>query len=213
MRFLSMIRINESDGQQPSERLMSGMGKLMEEMTRAGALLDTAGLRPTSEGARVKLLRGKISVVDGPFTETKEVIGGYAMIRASSRVEAIQWTRRFLQVHGDEWDIDFEVRQVVEAGSGAGGGACSQVGSEALRIKGHRHIRVEDDGAPSWAQRFSWPNSSSPQQEHGLPQSSTRSFARPAWSPERTRRSTGRRRKGSAASGSRISWWFSASEE
>ncbi|MGH8158058.1 MAG: YciI family protein [Rhodanobacter sp.] len=123
MRFLSMVRINESNGQQPSERLMSDMGKLMEEMTRAGVLLDTAGLRPTSEGVRVKLLRGKISVVDGPFTETKEVIGGYAMIQASSREEAIQWTRRFLQVHGDEWDIDCEVRQLAEPGSDAGCGA------------------------------------------------------------------------------------------
>lgn len=123
MRFLSMVRINESSGQQPSEQLMSDMGKLMEEMTLAGVLLDTAGLRPTSEGVRVKLLRGKISIVDGPFTETKEVIGGYAMIQASSREEAIQWTRRFLQVHGDEWDIDCEVRQVAEPDFGAGCGA------------------------------------------------------------------------------------------
>ncbi|GAB2543373.1 YciI family protein [Rhodanobacter koreensis] len=123
MRFLSMVRINENSGQQPSEQLMSDMGKLMEEMTRAGVLLDTAGLRPTSEGVRVKLSRGKISVIDGPFTETKEVIGGYAMIQASSREEAIQWTRRFLQVHGDEWDIDCEVRQVAEPDFGAGCGA------------------------------------------------------------------------------------------
>ena len=75
MRFLSMIRINENSGLQPSEQLMSDMGKLLEEVTKAGVMLDTAGLRPTSEGVRVRFSHGKISVVDGPFTESKEVIG------------------------------------------------------------------------------------------------------------------------------------------
>ena len=64
MRFLSMVRINENSGLQPSEQLMSDMGKLLEEVSRAGVMLDTAGLRPTSEGVRVRLSHGKISVVD-----------------------------------------------------------------------------------------------------------------------------------------------------
>jgi hypothetical protein len=114
MRFLSMVRINENTGQVPSEQLMTDMGKLIEEMTKAGVLLDTAGLRPTSEGARVRLSRGKLSTVDGPFTETKEVIGGYAIIQAKSKKEAIELTKRFLLVHGDEWDIECEVRQLAE---------------------------------------------------------------------------------------------------
>ena len=112
MRFLSMIRIQENTGQLPSEQLMSDMGKLIEEMTRSGQLISTAGLRPTSEGVRVRLRRGKLSSVDGPFTETKEVIGGYAILEAKSKAEAIELTRRFLQIHGEEWDIECEVRQL-----------------------------------------------------------------------------------------------------
>lgn len=114
MRFISMVRINENTSQQPSERLMTEMGKLIDEMTKAGVLLDTAGLRPTSEGVRVKLSGGRTSVVDGPFTEAKEVIGGYAILKAGSMDEAIELTRRFLLVHGDEWDLDCEVRQLEE---------------------------------------------------------------------------------------------------
>jgi hypothetical protein len=119
MRFLSMIRINENNGQQPSEQLMADMGRLMEEMTRAGVLLDTAGLRPTAEGVIVKLKDGKTSVVDGPFTEAKEVIGGFALLKAGSMEEAIALTQRFLRVHGDEWELDCEVRQLEEADCGA----------------------------------------------------------------------------------------------
>ena len=110
MRFLSMIRINERGGMKPSEKLMTDMGKLMEELTKSGALIDTAGLRPTAEGVRVRLSRGKLSLTDGPFTETKEVIGGYAILEASSKEQAIEQARRFLKVHGDEWDIECEVR-------------------------------------------------------------------------------------------------------
>lgn len=112
MRYLSMIRIDEKTAQAPTERLMTDMGKLMEEMTREGVLIDTAGLRPTSEGVRVRLRGGKLSTLDGPFTETKEVIGGYAILDAKSKEEAIEHTRRFLAVHGDEWDIECEVRQL-----------------------------------------------------------------------------------------------------
>jgi hypothetical protein len=107
-----MIRHAENTGQVPSEQLMTDMGKLIEEMTRAGVLINTAGLRPTAEGARVRLRRGKLSVVDGPFTESKEVIGGYAILEAKSKEEAVELTRRFLKVHGDEWDIECEVRQL-----------------------------------------------------------------------------------------------------
>jgi hypothetical protein len=114
MRFLSMVRINENTGQVPTEQLMTDMGKLIEEMTKAGVLLDTAGLRPTSEGVRVRLSRGKVSTIDGPFTETKEVIGGYAIIETKSKKEAIEVTKRFLLVHGKEWDIECEVRQLEE---------------------------------------------------------------------------------------------------
>jgi hypothetical protein len=119
MRFLSLIRVQENTGKQPSERLMSEMGKLMTEMKSAGKLLDTAGLSPTANGKRVRLRGGKLSVVDGPFTETKEVIGGYAMLDAESLDEAIALTERFVELHvADGWELDCEVRQVFEADFG-----------------------------------------------------------------------------------------------
>jgi len=112
MRFLSMIRVDERAGQVPSEQLMEDMGKLMDEMTRAGVLVRTAGLRPSAEGRRVRLRKGQISTIDGPFSETKEVIGGFAIVEAPSMQAAIELTERFLRVHGDAWDIECEVRQL-----------------------------------------------------------------------------------------------------
>ena len=111
MRFLSMVRINENSGTKPSQKLMDDMGKLIEEATREGWLVSTAGLKPTAEGKRVRQRHGKLSVTDGPFTETKEVIGGYAVLEAGSMDEAIELTKRFLRVHGPEWDVECEVRE------------------------------------------------------------------------------------------------------
>jgi hypothetical protein len=105
-----VIRVDENTGQKPSERLMAEMGKLIEQMTEEGTLIRTAGLRPTREGFRVRLQDGQMSVVDGPFTEAKEVIGGYAVWEAESREHAIELTKRFLRIHGDEWNLACEVR-------------------------------------------------------------------------------------------------------
>jgi len=118
MRFLSMVRIKET-GQQPTERLMNEMGKLIEETTRSGALVSTAGLSPTRQGKRMRSNHGKISVTDGPFTETKEVVGGYAILEAPSMKEALEMTKRFLAVHGDEWDVECEVRALASPEMGA----------------------------------------------------------------------------------------------
>ena len=113
MRFLSMIRVEEGTGQVPSEQLMRDMGQLVDEMTRSGMLVSTAGLRPSAEGVRVRLHRGgRLSVSDGPFTESKEVIGGYAILEAGSKDEAVELTRRFLKVHGDNWNVECELRQL-----------------------------------------------------------------------------------------------------
>jgi hypothetical protein len=112
MRFLSMVRVQENTGQVPSERLMADMGKLIEEFSAKGALLDTAGLRPTSEGVRLRNNHGKLSRTDGPFTEAREVVGGYAILKADSMEEAIELTHRFLDVHGEEWNVECEVRQL-----------------------------------------------------------------------------------------------------
>jgi hypothetical protein len=92
---------------------MADMGVLIDELTANGQLVSTAGLRPTAEGVRVRLHRGgKLSVVDGPFTESKEVIGGFAIFEVPSKADAVALTRRFLQVHGTEWDVECEVRQL-----------------------------------------------------------------------------------------------------
>ena len=83
-RYLSLIRIDENNAPEggPSPELMQRMGELIEEMTKNGVLLDTAGLTPTAQGSRVHYEGGQLSVTDGPFTETKEVIGGYAVLQA-----------------------------------------------------------------------------------------------------------------------------------
>ena len=112
MKFLSMVRVDEKAGTKPSPRLMNEMGKLMEEAFSKGWMVTTAGLRPSSEGKRVRWNRGKLSQTDGPFTETKEVIGGYAILEAKSMDEALELARRFLAVHGDEWNVECEIRQL-----------------------------------------------------------------------------------------------------
>ncbi|GHH13569.1 YciI family protein [Streptomyces lanatus] len=113
-RYLSMIRVDESAAAQgPSEALMQRMGELIEEMTKAGVLLDTAGLTPTAEGSRVHYEGGQLSVTDGPFTEAKEVIGGYALLQCKDRAEAIEWTKRFLKIHEEHWTMTCEVREIV----------------------------------------------------------------------------------------------------
>ena len=116
MRFLSMIRVDEKSGQKPSERLMKEMGVLMEEATREGWLVKTAGLRPTSEGKRMRWNRGKLSQTDGPFTETKEVIGGFAILNYASHAEAIEGARRVMQIHAEHGyaELEIELRQMME---------------------------------------------------------------------------------------------------
>ncbi|MEU0407111.1 YciI family protein [Streptomyces griseorubiginosus] len=115
-RYLSMVRIDEQNApaEGPSEALMQRMGELIEEMTKAGVLLDTAGLTPTAQGTRVHWEKGELSVTDGPFTEAKEVVGGYAIVQAKDMAEAIEWTKRFLKVHEEHWTVTCEVREIVE---------------------------------------------------------------------------------------------------
>ncbi|GGQ53875.1 MULTISPECIES: YciI family protein [Streptomyces] len=115
-RYLSLVRIDENNApaEGPSPELMQRMGELMEEMTKAGVLLDTAGLTPTAQGTRVHYEAGQLSVTDGPFTESKEVVGGYALIQAKDMAEAIEWTKRFLKVHEEHWTVTCEVREIME---------------------------------------------------------------------------------------------------
>ena len=115
-RYLSMIRIDEQNAPAggPSPELQARMGALFEEITKAGVMLDTAGLTPTSEGTRLTWSDGKLSTTDGPFTETKEVVGGYAILQAKDKAEAIEWVKRFLQIHPEHWNVTAELREIAE---------------------------------------------------------------------------------------------------
>jgi hypothetical protein len=97
-----MLRADASSeaGAPPSRELIERMGTFIEEITRAGVMLSTDGLHPSSKGKRVKLAQGKFTVVDGPFTESKELVASYALFQVKTMDEAIHWTKRFLQVLG-----------------------------------------------------------------------------------------------------------------
>jgi len=111
MRFLAIYRAAET-GVPPTPEHMAAMGALIQEMTDAGVLLSTEGCLPSALGARVRRSGDTVTVTDGPFTEAKELVAGFALIQARSKDEAIAWTRRFLQVAGDG---ESEIRQVYEA--------------------------------------------------------------------------------------------------
>ena len=111
MRFLSIYKCAET-GQPPTPEHMAEMGKLIDEHTKTGALLATEGCLPSALGARVRKDGAKVSVSDGPFTESKEVIGGFAMLQARSKAEAIELAKGFLAVAGDG---ECEIRQIFEA--------------------------------------------------------------------------------------------------
>ncbi len=100
MRYLSVFRSPET-GAYPSEQDIAAMGKLIEEMTNAGVLLATEGCQPSAKGFTVRRAGKTITVKDGPFTEAKEVIGGFAIFEVKSKEEAIEWTKRFLALAGD----------------------------------------------------------------------------------------------------------------
>ena len=112
MKFLSIYKTVERSTP-PSQEEMANMGKLVEDGMKAGYLLGVEGCLPSALGARIRLANGKVSVTDGPFTESKEIIGGFAILNASSKAEAIQMVKDFLKVAGDG---ECELRQVFEAG-------------------------------------------------------------------------------------------------
>jgi hypothetical protein len=101
-------------GVMPEEKLMAAMAAYHEELAKAGVLLDASGLQPSSKGWRIKHSGAKRSVIDGPFTETKELIAGYTLIQVKSRAEAMEWTRRFPNPAGDGRECEIEVRQLFE---------------------------------------------------------------------------------------------------
>jgi hypothetical protein len=117
MRYLMIVKANRETeaGVMPSEELLSAMTKYNEELVKAGVLLDGAGLKPTSKGARIRYTGSKRTVVDGPFTEAKELVAGYWLIQVKSHEEAIEWAKRAPNPHGEGNDAaEIEVRPLYE---------------------------------------------------------------------------------------------------
>ena len=117
MRFMMIVKAdrNYEAGMPPSPELMAAIGKLSEDNAKAGILLGAGGLLPTSHGARIRVGSGKkLTVLDGPFAETKEIVGGYAILKANSREEAIELGKQFMKLHADvlgpSYEGELEVR-------------------------------------------------------------------------------------------------------
>jgi hypothetical protein len=120
MRFMMIVKADKDyeAGALPPPELMAAIGKLSEEMIKAGVLLDIGALLPSSKGARINVKQGRLTVTDGPFSEAKELIGGYAIVQVKSRQEALERGRRFMQLHADvlgpSFDGELEIRQMPE---------------------------------------------------------------------------------------------------
>ena len=115
MRFMVLVKADENSeaGTLPDEKMLAEMGKFNEELVKAGVMLAGEGLHPSSKGARIKFSNGKTSVVDGPFTEAKELVAGFWLWQVKSKEEAIEWVRRCPAPMEGESEI--EIRQVFEA--------------------------------------------------------------------------------------------------
>ena len=117
MKFMTLVKSAESSGP-PPQALMDGMAKLAEDAFKSGLMVEMGGLVSSAAGTRVRLSNGKLTVTDGPFAEAKEVIGGYAILQVKSKQEAIEATRRFMELHGKHWpgwEGETEVRQIFDS--------------------------------------------------------------------------------------------------
>ena len=115
MRFMMIVKHAEKQGP-PTKALMDAIAKLAEEEAKAGTMLGSGGLGPTALGARVRLSGGQVTVTDGPFTEAKEVVGGYAQFELKSKEEAIAGAVRFMELHKKYWpgwEGETEIRQMM----------------------------------------------------------------------------------------------------
>jgi hypothetical protein len=122
VKYLSFIRHSESFREgQPPPALMEAMGKFVEKSLKDGTVVDTGGLLRSKDGFRVRLARGKITVTDGPFSESKEVIGGWAILKTDSKAEAIRIATEFMELHRKYWpefEGESEVRPMFDPGMG-----------------------------------------------------------------------------------------------
>lgn len=116
MRYMIIVKANVSTeaGVLPDPGLIAAMADYHQELARAGVLLDANGLKPSSQGWRVRYHDGRRSLIDGPFAETRELIAGYTLIEVRSSEEAMEWSRRFPAPHGEFLDAEIEVRPLFE---------------------------------------------------------------------------------------------------
>lgn len=114
MRFMVIVKATKASeaGEMPSEEMLAAMARYNEELVKAGVMLDGTGLKPTSEGARIRFAGDTRTVIDGPFAESKELIAGYWIFQAKSKEEAIEWARRCPNPYGEDGEI--EIRQLFE---------------------------------------------------------------------------------------------------
>lgn len=114
MKVMGLLKADKDSeaGAPPTPELLARMGPFLEEIAKAGVLIATDGLQPSSKGSRVRLSDGKCTVIDGPFAETKELVASYAVLEVKSMDEAVEWTRRFLEVLGGG---ECELRPIFEA--------------------------------------------------------------------------------------------------
>jgi hypothetical protein len=122
MKYLTFIRHSENyRAAPPPPALMEAMGKFVEKSRREGTLVDTGGLLPSKEGFRLRLSGGELTITDGPFSESKEVIGGWAILKADSKEEVLRVAREFMDLHRKHWpefEGESEVRAMFEPGMG-----------------------------------------------------------------------------------------------
>ncbi len=114
MRFMMIVKSSESSGRPPKE-LIDAIDKLGQEANKAGTMVASGGLAPTAVSTRIRLSRGQLTKIDGPFTEAKEVIGGYAIFDLKSKEEAIEGAQRFMELHKKHWpgwEGETEIRQI-----------------------------------------------------------------------------------------------------
>ena len=124
MRYMMLVKGNRDyeSGIPPKKELMQAIAKHGAELAKAGILLDTGGLMPSSKGARILVSGGSLNVIDGPFSEAKEVIGGFGILKAESKEEAIRLGRIFMQIHidtlGPRYEGELEIRQMHDTSPG-----------------------------------------------------------------------------------------------
>jgi hypothetical protein len=122
MKYLAFIRHSEAHREAgPPAALMEAMGQFVQKSLQDGSLVDTGSLLPSKDGFRVRLANGAIAVTDGPFAESKEVIGGWAILKANSKLEALRISQEFMELHRKYWpefEGESEVRPMFEPGTG-----------------------------------------------------------------------------------------------